>query len=86
MGKATKHLVLCIDNEGYEASLEANKLYLMIPAAGEDQLDMIRVIDESGESYLYPKELFAILPADALTLLRFPTKTQRRILKSLQPT
>ncbi|HUS93346.1 MAG TPA: hypothetical protein VM695_15920 [Phycisphaerae bacterium] len=86
MSKATKHLVLCIDNEGYEVSLETNKLYLMLPGAREDHLDMIRVIDESGEGYLYPKELFAILPADALSLLRFPTKTQRRILKSLQPT
>jgi len=53
------HFVICINNKGYEASLERMKVYKKVghKNAGEDQL--IRVIDESGEDYLYPYEFFA---------------------------
>jgi len=57
--------VLCIKNEGYEASLEKWKVY---PFLGEES-GLFRIIDESGDSYLYPKDFFA--PVDMpLHLLR----------------
>ena len=53
--------VLCIKNDGYEVSLERRKLYVTIPdpeAAADGQ---IRVIDESGEDYLYPASHFRVV-------------------------
>ncbi len=54
-------LVICIKNKGYEASLEARKLYEAIPDPKAEKYQQIRVIDESGEDYLYPKELFVAI-------------------------
>ena len=51
-------LVICVKNEGYEASLEARKLYEVIPDPKAEEHQQIRVIDESGEDYLFPKEFF----------------------------
>lgn len=53
-----KHLVVCINNEGYPASLEPRKLYERLPDAEAERDGLIRVIDESGEDYLYPKARF----------------------------
>ena len=50
---------VCIKNSGYEASLEARKLYNVLEDPKAQAIGMIRVIDESGESYLYPAEMFA---------------------------
>ena len=46
--------LLCIDNEGYEASLEARKLYETIPDKEAERHNQVRIIDESGEDYRYP--------------------------------
>jgi hypothetical protein len=64
MPRARKTLVICVDNEGYEVSLEQRKLYLSIPDARADKLGKLRVIDESGDDYVYPKEFFVavVLP------------------------
>lgn len=51
-------LVVCIVNEGYEASLELRKLYESLPDADAAKHAQIRVIDESGEDYLYPAANF----------------------------
>ncbi len=51
--------VVCVDNEGYEASLERRKIYNAIVDTGADRAGMVRVVDESGEDYLFPKECFA---------------------------
>lgn len=51
--------LLCIDNEGYEASLEIRKLYQTIPDKEAERHNQVRVIDESGEDYLYPSAFFA---------------------------
>jgi hypothetical protein len=53
-----RQLVVCIDNDGYPASLEKRKIYIALsdPAAGKQGL--IRVVDESGEDYLYPETFF----------------------------
>lgn len=50
---------VCIKNSGYEASLETRKLYKVEGDPKAESIGMIRVIDESGESYLYPAEMFA---------------------------
>lgn len=50
---------ICIKNTGYEASLESRKLYKLEDDAKAQSHGLIRVVDESGESYLYPAEMFA---------------------------
>lgn len=53
---------VCLSNEGYPASLEPRKLYEVLgdhQAAGKG---LLRVIDESGEDYLYPARMFALMP------------------------
>lgn len=59
-------LVICIDNSGYPASLEKRKIYETVPDADAEKHGQVRVVDESGEDYLYPKECFvdADLPDD----------------------
>ena len=58
MAKATKRLVICLNNDGYEASLERRKIYVALPDPRAEKLGQIRVIDESGEDYLYDKAAF----------------------------
>ena len=54
----SKQLVVCINNEDYPASLETRKIYLALRDPAADKHGLIRIIDESGEDYLYPKALF----------------------------
>ena len=54
----TRGLVLCICNGGYEVSLELRKIYQAVPDAGAARHHLLRVIDESGEDYLYPQDFF----------------------------
>jgi hypothetical protein len=51
-------LVVCIDNEGYGASLERRKIYVALRDAPAEKHRLLRIIDESGDDYLYPKKLF----------------------------
>jgi hypothetical protein len=74
MAKATKRLVICVDNSGYEISLERRKIYVALPDSRAEKLGQIRVIDESGEDYLYPAESFV-----ALTL---PQPIRRAVLQA----
>jgi hypothetical protein len=50
--------VLCIENEGYPASLEPRKVYQVLGDPASEQRGFLRVIDESGEDYLYPARFF----------------------------
>ncbi len=50
--------VVCINNEGYKASLELHKLYQIIPDKTVEEDGDIRIIDESGEDYIYPNYYF----------------------------
>jgi hypothetical protein len=54
-----QQFVVCVEKEGFPASLEKRKIYLSLPDREAEQLGLVRVIDESGEDYLYPKELFS---------------------------
>jgi hypothetical protein len=50
--------VICIGNKGYAASLELRKIYQVLLDKAAAKLHQIRVIDESGEDYLYPEDFF----------------------------
>ncbi len=50
--------VVCIKNTKYPASLEVRKIYESLPDASAAKHQLIRVIDESGEDYLYPADYF----------------------------
>ena len=50
--------VVCVDNSGYEASLELHKIYPVVPDPEALRDGDLRVIDESGEDYLYAAERF----------------------------
>ena len=52
---------ICINNEGYPVSLEMFATYDTIPDDEAAKREMIRVIDESGEDYLYPKSRFVLV-------------------------
>ncbi len=54
----TKQLVVCVENDGFPASLEKRKIYIAMPDAGAEKHNMLRIVDESGEDYLYPKAFF----------------------------
>ena len=54
----TKQFAVCIDNRGYPASLELHKIYRVIPDAEAAADGDVRVVDESGEDYLYSADRF----------------------------
>lgn len=49
---------LCVKNEGYPASLEVRKVYRGLPDPVAAARGFVRVVDESGEDYLYPSDCF----------------------------
>ncbi len=56
--KSATQYVICVGNKGYAASLELRKIYQVLPDKAGSKHRQIRVIDESGEDYLYPEEYF----------------------------
>lgn len=50
--------VICIENSDYPASLERRKIYESVSDPEAEKIGHIRIIDESGEDYLYPSSLF----------------------------
>jgi hypothetical protein len=65
---------VCVNNKGYPASLELRKLYQVIPDEQTAKLRQIRVVDESGENYLYPEQYFAPV--------QLPQDTERALLRA----
>jgi len=55
---STESYVLCVDNGGYPESLEVRKVYSVLPDERAATNDYLRVIDETGEDYLYPAKYF----------------------------
>jgi hypothetical protein len=53
-----KQLVVCVENDGYAVSLEKRKIYVALRDTAAGKHDLLRIVDESGEDYLYPKALF----------------------------
>ena len=74
MNVTNPKFVICTSNSGYEASLELRKLYQVVPDPLSSKLGQIRVIDESGEDYLYPESYFISveLPRKVQDALRIP--------------
>lgn len=66
-----KHYMICVQNRGYEASLDIMKVYEILPDRDAKKHHQLRVIDESGEDYLYPEKYFASV--------RFPAETKERL-------
>lgn len=56
--KKEQQFAVCVKNEDYPASLEVRKIYEVIPDAKAAKHKLVRIVDESGEDYLYPEEYF----------------------------
>jgi len=56
---SSTRFVVCVRNDGYPESLELRKLYRVVSDSQAAKADQLRVIDESGEDYLYPESFFA---------------------------
>jgi hypothetical protein len=72
MRTAKHRFALCVDSRDYEASLVAGKVYPVLADAAAAKEDLLRVIDEDGEDYLFPQELFVLVelpPAASKRLL-----------------
>ena len=74
MARASKGLVICVKNEGYSVSLERRKLYVALADAQAAKHGQLRVIDESGEDYVYPQEFFVSV--------ELPQPIRRRVLQA----
>jgi hypothetical protein len=64
---------VCVCNDGYPAALELHRVYPMLPDAQAERHGLVRIVDESGEGYLYPREFFHLVdlpPAAQQDLLR----------------
>lgn len=60
-GVAGTHYAVCIKNDDYPASLELRKIYRVVLDRVATRLKMLRIIDESGEDYLYPANYFVAI-------------------------
>jgi hypothetical protein len=72
MKQREKQFALCIENVDYEASLIPGKVYPIIPDARAAKDDLVRIVDESGEDYLYDKSYFVFVD--------FPVAVRKKIL------
>ena len=54
-------IAICVENKDYLASLEKRKIYQILPDEKAEKHQMIRVVDESGEDYLYPEKYFIVM-------------------------
>ncbi|HWG70813.1 MAG TPA: hypothetical protein VN692_15470 [Steroidobacteraceae bacterium] len=72
MAKVAKRLFIRLDNVGYEASLERRKIYAALPDTKAERTGYLRIIDESGEDYLYPAQRFVAA--------ELPISTRRAVL------
>ena len=68
----TQDFAVCVQNSGYAASLEVRKLYAVVDDHDAEANDLLRVVDESGDDYLYPARLFQklALPGEVQRALR----------------
>ncbi len=71
--KPEPQFAICVGNRGYAASLELRRIYQVLPDEVGIKHHQIRVIDESGEDYMYPKENFVAVkfPPGALLIRAF---------------
>jgi len=72
MKRLEKQFAVCLNNRGNEASLIRGKVYRVVSDARASKDDLVRIIDESGEDYLFSKDQFA--------LVDFPQAVRKKIL------
>jgi hypothetical protein len=60
-----RRFAVCLDNRGYEVSLERNKIYLVVPDKEAEKGGDLRVVDESGEDYLFAANRFVAIDVPA---------------------
>lgn len=72
MIKHRKYFAICVDNGDYEASLILRKIYEIIPDKAAARDELLRIVDESGEDYLYHKSHFVVV--------EFPLEVQHALL------
>ena len=60
-----RQFAVCVDNDGYEASLERNKIYVVLPDKDAESDGDLRVVDESGEDYLFSADRFVAIDVPA---------------------
>lgn len=65
MAGSTTTFVLCVNSGGYPASLEPRKVYQALNDPAAESRGLLRVVDESGEDYLYPSDLFVPIEVPA---------------------
>jgi hypothetical protein len=70
--RSTKPFVLCLDNTGYKASLIRGKVYRVLADKKAAKDDLVRIVDETGEDYLFHKDHFVFVD--------FPRAVRRKIL------
>lgn len=75
MKQPAKPFALCLDNTDYQASLVLGKVYRLIPDPEAARDEFVRVVDESGEDYLYHKSLFLFVD--------FPPAVRKQLLRRL---
>jgi hypothetical protein len=68
-------LVVCVRNDEYVASLERRKIYELLPDPDAEAHGQVRVVDESGEDYLYPAEYFVRLD--------LPSETEKAVIAAV---
>jgi hypothetical protein len=71
---ANTRFAVCVDNNGYPASLELHKIYRALPDEDARSDEELRIVDESGEDYLYSAKRFV--------LLRLPQEVERSLLQN----
>ena len=75
MRTSEKLFVVCLKNKGYEVSLEPRKIYQVLPDLDAARHRQLRVIDESGEDYLFPADYFAFI--------ELPTPVRKAVLAAV---
>ena len=61
MNTSKRRFAVCIDNTDYEASLIVRKIYEVLPDREAAKDDFLRIVDESGEDYLYHRSHFILV-------------------------
>ena len=72
MNTHKKHFAVCVDNTDYESSIIVRKIYEVLPDEEAAKDEMLRVVDESGEDYLYHRSQFI--------LVEFPAEVQQALM------
>lgn len=60
-----RQFAVCVQNDGYEASLERNKIYVVLPDKDAERDGDLRIVDESGEDYLFSADRFVAIDVPA---------------------